>query len=93
MFKKNEYFDGKVASLSFKTKNSNATAGVMEAGEYEFNTGSEETMIVTTGEMSVLLPGRSDWVLYGVGGSYIVPANSKFKVKVDDDTSYICLYK
>lgn len=93
MIKKNEYFDGKVASLSFKTADGNATAGVMVAGEYEFGTSAEETMIVTTGEMSVLLPGKKDWVIYGVGGSYKVPANSKFKVKVDADTSYICLYK
>lgn len=93
MFKKNEYFNGSVASLAFKTATSNATAGVMAAGEYEFGTSSEETMIVTTGFMKVLLPGASEWVIYGEGGRFVVPANSKFTVKVEEDTSYICLYK
>ncbi len=93
MFKVNQYFDGNVASLAFKTTDGNATAGVMASGEYEFGTGTEEIMIVTTGSMKVLLPGSKDWVIYGVGGSYKVSANSKFKVSVDSDTSYICLYK
>lgn len=93
MFKVNNYFDGKVTSISFNTKDGKATSGVMAAGEYEFGTSTEETMIVTTGEMEVILPGTTEWKLYKEGTSYKVPADSKFKVKVESDTSYICLYK
>ena len=35
MFEVNEYFDGKVKSIAFKTETLPATAGVMAQGEYE----------------------------------------------------------
>ena len=35
MFKLNQYFDGKVASLAFQTETLPATIGVMAAGEYQ----------------------------------------------------------
>ena len=38
MFKMNQYFDGKVASLAFRTATLPATVGVMAPGEYEFGT-------------------------------------------------------
>ncbi len=38
MIEVNEYFDGKVKSLSLHTDALPATVGVMQAGEYTFNT-------------------------------------------------------
>lgn len=93
MFSTNEYFDGRVKSLSFKTREGKATIGVMAEGEYEFGTSSEELMTVISGQMSVLLPGESEWKNFNEFEFFIVPEKSSFKVRVTSDTSYRCLYK
>jgi uncharacterized protein YaiE (UPF0345 family) len=93
MFKVNEYFDGKVKSISFKSSDGPATVGVMAVGEYEFGTSTIEVMTVTSGKLSVILPGSDNWADYGPGKSFTVAANQKFKVKCDTETAYLCLYK
>ena len=93
MFKTNEYFDGKVKSIAFETAEGPATVGAMAAGEYEFGTSTVEHMTVTSGTMDVLLPGDSEWKTYKAFETFIVPKDVKFKVKMQTDTSYRCLYK
>lgn len=93
MFKTNEYFDGKVKSLSFNTAEGPATIGVMAIGEYEFGTSSKEIMTVTSGKMEVKLPGDDEWKEYKQNDTFIVEANNKFKVNVKEETAYLCLYK
>lgn len=93
MFGVNEYFDGKVKSLSFTSDKGKATIGVMAAGEYEFGTSTVEYMTVTSGSMMVMLPGETDWSIYNEFETFKVDANVKFKVKLLADTSYRCLYE
>jgi purine/pyrimidine-nucleoside phosphorylase len=50
-------------------------------------------MTVTSGTMEVLLAGAATWNIYKEFDTFIVPANSKFKMKVKEDTSYRCLYR
>ena len=64
MFKVNEYFEGQVTSLGFNNKEGAVTIGVMAAGEYEFGTSTVEYLTVTSGKMSVLLPGETNWKTY-----------------------------
>lgn len=92
MFKTNEYFGGKVVSIAFQTKSLPATVGVMAPGDYEFGTSQKETMTVISGNLQIKLPGSDSWTSYGEGESFIVEANQKFQVKVESDTSYLCLY-
>ena len=93
MFDVNEYFDGKVKSLAFKSGDDNATLGVMAAGDYEFGTSSIEHMTLISGEMSVKLPGEDNWRDIAINEMFIVQANVKFQVKTGWDTAYLCLYK
>ncbi|MFW6160627.1 MAG: pyrimidine/purine nucleoside phosphorylase [Acidobacteriota bacterium] len=93
MFKVNEYFDGKVKSISFKTFQGLATIGVMAPGEYEFATSSREVMTVITGALEVKLPGKSEWEIFGLQKTFTVDAGRKFHLKVKEDTSYLCLYQ
>ena len=93
MFNVNEYFEGKVKSIGFETSEGKATAGVMAAGDYEFGTSQLEYMTVTSGELVVLLPGSSEWQSFKSGETFIVPANTKFKLKVAEPSSYLCLYR
>lgn len=93
MFKTNEYFDGKVKSIAFETAEGHATIGVMAAGEYEFGTTTVEYMTVTSGTMEVMLPGETEWKSFSEFETFIVPKGVKFKVKMNDDAAYRCLYK
>jgi hypothetical protein len=89
----NEYFDGKVKSIAFQTATLPATVGVMQAGEYEFNTDKKETVSVVSGALTVLLPNNSAWQTFQPGDSFIVDARQKFQLKVDIDTAYLCTYE
>ena len=93
MFKVNEYFDGKVASIGFQTATLPATVGVMAIGEYEFGTSQKEVMTVVSGALTAKLPGSDDWNTYNPGENFTVDANQSFQVKVDVETAYLCTYE
>ena len=93
MFKTNEYFDGKVKSIAFETAEGPATVGVMAKGDYEFGTNCVEYMTVVSGKLTVQLPDEEAWNDYLPMQTFIVQANKKFKLKVDEDTAYLCLYR
>ena len=93
MFKVNQYFDGKVASIAFAGEQLPATVGVMAPGEYEFGTSQHEVMTVISGALTVLLPGANGWQTYSRGQQFEVPANSKFQLQVAVDTAYLCTYQ
>jgi purine/pyrimidine-nucleoside phosphorylase len=93
MFKTNQYFDGKVASIAFKPTAGPATVGVMAPGEYEFGTSTIEIMTVISGELVVMLPGASEWKAYPAGTAFTVEANRTFQLKVAEDTAYLCQYR
>lgn len=93
MFKTNEYFDGKVKSIALDCAEGKATVGVMAAGEYEFGTSTIEVMTVISGKLSVQMPGQKDWQTYRKYESFVVEKDTRFKVKADEDTPYLCLYK
>ena len=89
----NEYFDGKVKSIGFRTETLPATVGVMAPGEYEFGTSKKETMTVVSGALTVKLPGAEDWADFEAGSSFVVEANQKFQLRVSIDTAYLCIYE
>ncbi len=93
MFKVNEYFDGDVASIAFATADGPATVGVMAVGEYEFGTSQLEIMTVISGALTVRLPGRDDWETFAAGTQFTVPAQSRFTVRADVETAYLCEYR
>ena len=93
VFKVNEYFEGKVKSIAFSGVEGPATVGVMAKGQYEFGTSTKEIMTVTTGRLTVKLPGESDWKGYKPFETFEVEANKKFQVRADEESSYICFYK
>ncbi len=93
MFKTNEYFDGNVKSIAFQSEKGAATIGAMAKGEYEFGTSTKEYMTVTSGQMLVQLPESAEWKLYKPFETFIVEANKKFKVKLETETSYLCVYE
>ncbi|MBN2486484.1 MAG: pyrimidine/purine nucleoside phosphorylase [Bacteroidales bacterium] len=92
MFTVNQYFDGKVVSLGHEGADGKATVGVIAPGEYEFGTSTVEIMTVISGKMNVKQPADSDWKEYKKFESFRVEKGISFKVSVDQDTPYQCLY-
>ena len=93
MFKVNEYYDGGVKSIAFGTAEGPATIGVMAPGEYEFGTSQREIMHVVSGALTVKLPGSDEWETFAAGTQFTVPADSKFGVRVEVETAYLCEYR
>jgi uncharacterized protein YaiE (UPF0345 family) len=87
----NVYFDGKVTSRTVVfADGSKKTLGVMLPGDYEFNTAAAEEMEVLAGKVDILVAGDSEWQSFDGSGSFIVPANSSFKLKVATPFDYVC---
>ena len=78
----NIYFDGKVTSRTVKFfDGSKKTLGIMLPGEYEFSTAEAEIMEILSGELTILLPEQDEWQIIAPGDTFVVPANSRFKLK------------
>ena len=92
MFKINQYFDGKVASIGFQGAALPATVGLMAVGEFEFGASQRETMTVVSGALTVRLPGSDDWRTFTDGEQFIVAAGEKFQLRVATETAYLCTY-
>ncbi len=90
MLNHNSYFDGKVQSVGFERNGRKATVGVMEPGQYHFNTGAPERMTVTSGALRVKLPGDSQYQLYPAGTAFEVPGQSGFDLDVSQASAYLC---
>lgn len=89
----NVYFDGKVTSRTIKfADGTRKTLGIMQPGEYEFGTAENEVVEVTAGKVEVLLPGDANWWEVSPGGSFKVPANENFKLRVHELMDYVCSY-
>ncbi|MBA4374149.1 MAG: hypothetical protein C0402_14965 [Thermodesulfovibrio sp.] len=91
--KANIYFQGGVTSRTVIFEDgSKKTLGIMQPGEYEFNTSDAEIMEILAGELDVLLPGETAWKPVKGGESFDVPANSKFGLKVKTLSDYCCSF-
>jgi len=89
----NIYFNGAVASHTVLfADGSKKTLGVMQPGEYEFSTGKAEIMEILSGELDLLLPGKSEWQAVKAGEAFEVPANSSFTMKVKVVSDYCCSF-
>ncbi|QOY55638.1 pyrimidine/purine nucleoside phosphorylase [Candidatus Sulfurimonas marisnigri] len=89
----NVYFDGKVVSRTIYLEDgSRQTLGVMQAGEYTFDTNEAEIMEMMSGDLEVKLPGESEFKTLNTPESFNVPANSSFDLRVKTVTDYCCSY-
>ena len=93
MLKVNNYFDGQVASINLQTQNLPASVGVMDVGEYQFDTNQHEVMTVISGQLTVQLPDSNEWQNFVNGDSFEVASGKLFKLKVPIQTAYFCTYE
>ncbi|MGE5154542.1 MAG: pyrimidine/purine nucleoside phosphorylase [Bdellovibrio bacteriovorus] len=89
----NVYFNGGVTSRTIRLADgSRRTLGIMQPGEYEFTTGTKEIMEILSGELTVLLPGETQWRPIKGGDSFEVPAGASFRLRVTALTDYDCAF-
>lgn len=89
----NIYFDGQVTSRTVKFDDGTTkTLGIMLPGDYDFGTEAAELMEILSGDLEVKLPGSEEWRSITDGGSFQVPANSRFQLKVSRIADYCCSY-
>lgn len=89
----NVYFDGKVTSRTVLFEDgTKKTLGIMMPGEYEFGTEAAEIMEILAGKMTILIAGETEWQEITGGMAFNVPANSSFKLKVEEIADYCCSY-
>jgi len=90
MLKHNTYFDGAVQSIGYERNSLRATVGVIDVGQYHFNTGAAERMTVVSGELRAKLNG-GDWQTYPAGTAFEIPAKSGFDVQaMGGPAAYLC---
>lgn len=90
----NEYFEGKVKSLGLANAAGKQTVGVMEAGEYEFGTGSAEEMTLVSGKWELQIPGvAGGFKPYAAGVTAFIPATTKFQLRILETSAYLCRYE
>lgn len=91
--KANVYFDGGVTSRTINFKNGEIkTLGLMQPGEYEFNTDKKEIMEIQLGEVDVLLPDEAEWKHFSAGDTFEVKANASFQITAISLTDYCCSF-
>jgi uncharacterized protein YaiE (UPF0345 family) len=91
--KANVYFKGAVSSRTvIFGDGTKKTLGIMQPGEYTFNTGVAEIMEIMDGELEYVVGGSSDWKKVKGGELFQVPANSSFTMKVASVTDYCCSF-
>lgn len=92
MLKHNSYFDRKVQSVGFERLGRAHSVGVVEPGEYRFDTAAAERMTIVSGAFLVKRAGEQGFQLYSAGTYFEVAANSAFDVKTEGPTAYLCEY-
>jgi len=89
----NVYFEGGVTSRTLLFPNGEKkTLGIMQPGEYTFNTTGAELMEILAGELELQIAGESGWRTVVGGESFEVPANSSFTMKVTKLADYCCSF-
>lgn len=89
----NIYFNGAVTSHTVLfADGTKKTLGIMQAGEYTFNTAAAEVMEILSGELELQLAGETGWKTILGGQSFQVPANSSFTMRVKAVSDYCCSF-
>ena len=87
----NVYFGGKCISHSLTLADgSRKSVGVVLPSTLSFNTAGAEIMECVAGRCEYQLAGSDSWSTSSAGEKFSVPAQSSFKIRVDDSYHYIC---
>jgi uncharacterized protein YaiE (UPF0345 family) len=93
--KANVYFDGRVVSHTLLfADGAKKTLGLIYPGEYHFGTDAAERMDIVAGACRVRLDGSDQWLEFGAGAFFRVPAHSGFDISVGTGLAeYVCSFE
>lgn len=92
--KANVYFDGGVISHTIAGANQpRRTIGIIQPGEYHFETDAAEQMDIISGTCRVRFKGQSMWKTFVAGQTFTIEGKSSFDIAVDNDLAeYLCTF-
>ena len=91
--KANVYFNGGVTSRTvIFADGTKKTLGICMPGEYEFTTGVPEVMEFMAGELEYRIGDSGEWKKISGSGSFDIPANTKFTMKIKTIADYCCSF-
>jgi uncharacterized protein YaiE (UPF0345 family) len=90
MLKHNSYHEGGVQSIGFERHARRMTVGVIDRGEFHFDTDAPERMTVTSGELCVRISGHANWLRYPCGTVFEIPGRTGFEVRAEAPSAYLC---
>ena len=64
--------------------------GVIDTGEFHFNTDAPERMTVVSGALYVKVAGATAWEVYPAGTAFEVAGKSGFDVRAAAPAGYVC---
>ncbi len=89
----NVYFNGGVTSRTVVfADGTKKTLGIIMPGEYEFTTAAPEIMEFMAGELEYRIGDGGEWLKIVGVGSFQVPANTKFTMRVKTLADYCCSF-
>lgn len=93
MIEQQEYFGGKVKTLSCDVSIEPFRVGVLLPGNYTFGTSSVETIEIVQGQVEVALPDGTV-KMYKKGDSFTVDAERDYNLAIEKHpAAYVCTYK
>jgi purine/pyrimidine-nucleoside phosphorylase len=88
----NILYDGNITSRAITFEDgSKKTLGIMLNGEYELTTVNKAIIEIQRGSVDLLLPAK-DWQKFEGPASFEIPANSKYKLRVNSLVDYCCSF-
>lgn len=91
--KSNVFFDGAVTSRTVIFSDGiKKTLGIMQPGEYTFNTAAAEIMEIMAGDLEYRVGVSGEWKHVSGGESFEVPADSSFTMRVKTLSDYCCSF-
>jgi len=92
MLNANTYFEGKVQSVGFERNGLKSSVGVIDEGEFAFDTAAAERMTVISGELVIKRAGSEAWQTFPAGTAFEVASESRFEVRAAAPAAYLCEY-
>ncbi len=88
----NVYYDGNVTSRTLVGDDgTRRTLGIMQPGEYEFETEEREHIELYSGRLGVTIDGETE--TYEAGEELTIPAGTSFEASVEELVDYCCTYR
>ena len=93
MFKVRKYHEKKVMSLTYESRATSFSVGIVAVGEFAFGALIDEYYRVTSGNIYFWNDEVKEGKFYSEGEEFIVKQGHNFKMKAEEVSTYICFYK